>query len=904
MRIRGGRLPIGRNPAGASDEGTSDEAASGEGTSAEDTSGEDTSGEGGRGDGASGDGQAADGGRGSAGTGTLSSPWPRGAAALLAGALPALAFPAPGLWWFAYVALVPWLLLVRTAHSPRRAALDGWIGGIGFIIAVHHWLVPSLHVFIVLLAALLGLLWAPWGLLVSRLLGGSPSASRAVAAMVVVPSGWLMIELVRSWEGLGGPWGLLGASQWEVAPALRVASVGGVWLVSLLVLAVNTGAALLFADRAARTTAGVLLVVCALSVAAMWAWAPRPTDTGTVRIAVVQPGVVEGPGSVARRFDRGEELTRSLEGRGVDLVVWGESSIGAGAWERPETARRLAELSRRVGADLLVNVDAPQTDGSGRSGIFKSAVLVGPDGPTGDRYDKMRLVPFGEYVPARSLLGWATSVGKAAGEDRLRGDRQVVMTLPDGARGLRIGPLVCFETAFPDMSRRLVRDGAQVIVAQSATSTFQHSWAPAQHASLGALRAAENGRPMVHATLTGISAAYGPRGSGWAARSVRTRARRRCSTCHWRAGARSTAGSATGRCTGRWRRWPRCAPSRGCGRSGGLLQGLPDHPLAQLMGRQGVPGAERLAPAYGVEEGVHTALDTALPGHGDPVAAPPDTGLALVVDDVREVEDLSLGVLAGDFQDLLGRPVQPVHHADRGESVAGQLEHHVVHQAVHDPGPHGGVVDGARDQEAQGVDDVDEVVEDHRPGVLGQSDPVLLHEDQLARVLRALRVARGEAAVEADGEADAAFLGEVHQPLGVGVLIRDRLVDIGGDAGFEEAFHDLRVHGGRGVHERRVQPSGEEGVEGRVAAVGRNAVGVADRVERGGGPGLQMQFGPRYGGEHRQVRLLRDIAEPDATDLHEVSLSPCRAAVRAPAAYVAAAPRPPAGPFANPWPGP
>lgn len=444
--------------------------------------------------------------------GPLASPWVRGPAALLAGALPALAFPAPGLGWFAHLALVPWLLLIRTARSPRRAALDGWLGGIGFVVAVHHWLMPSLHVFIVLLAALLGLLWAPWGLLVARLLGGAPTAPRAVAAVLVVPSGWLMIELVRSWEGLGGPWGLLGASQGEWGPALRVASVGGVWLVSLLVVAVNTGVALLIADRAARTAAAVLVVVCGLAVAAVAAWAPRPQSAGTVRIAVVQPGVVEGPGSVARRLDRGEELTRTLAGRGVDLVVWGESSIGAGAWQRPETARRLAELSRRVGADLLVNVDARQTDGSGRSGIFKSAVLVGPGGPTGDRYDKMRLVPFGEYVPARSLLGWATSVGKAAGEDRLRGDRRVVMTLPDGARGLRIGPLVCFETAFPDMSRRLVRDGAEVIVAQSATSTFQDSWAPAQHASLGALRAAENGRPMVHATLTGISAAYGPRG--------------------------------------------------------------------------------------------------------------------------------------------------------------------------------------------------------------------------------------------------------------------------------------------------------------------------------------------------------------------------------------------------------
>ncbi|WP_030081196.1 apolipoprotein N-acyltransferase [Streptomyces baarnensis] len=506
MRIRGGRLPVGRNAADASGRGAPGHSTPGQGPSEGSTTGDSLTG-----DSTSGDGPAA-GGRGPAGPGPLASPWARAAVALLAGALPALAFPAPGLWWFAYGALVPWLLLIRTARSPRRAALDGWIGGIGFVIAVHHWLMPSLHVFIVLLAALLGLLWAPWGLLVSRLLGGSPSAPRAVAAVVVVPSGWLMIELVRSWEGLGGPWGLLGASQWEVAPALRVASVGGVWLVSLLVLAVNTGVALLITAPAARTTAGVLLVVCALSVTAMWAWAPRPTGDGTVRIAVVQPGVVEGPGSVARRLDRGEELTRSLEGRGVDLVVWGESSIGAGAWQSPETARRLAELSRRIGADLLVNVDARQTDGSGRSGIFKSAVLVGPDGPTGDRYDKMRLVPFGEYVPARSLLGWATSVGKAAGEDRLRGDRQVVMTLPDGDRGLRVGPLVCFESAFPDMSRRLVRDGAQVLVAQSATSTFQDSWAPAQHASLGALRAAENGRPMVHATLTGISAAYGPRG--------------------------------------------------------------------------------------------------------------------------------------------------------------------------------------------------------------------------------------------------------------------------------------------------------------------------------------------------------------------------------------------------------
>ncbi|MGP3637221.1 apolipoprotein N-acyltransferase [Streptomyces sp. 24-1644] len=441
----------------------------------------------------------------------MRSPWWRGAAALLAGALPALAFPEPSLGWFGYLALVPWLLLIRSAPTARRAALDGWLGGIGFVIGVHHWLMPSLHVFIVVLAALIGLMWAPWGVLVARLLGGSPSAARCAAAVVAVPSGWLMIELVRSWEGLGGPWGLLGAGQWEFAPALRVASVGGVWLVSLLVLAVNTALVLLLVSPPARTTAAASLVVCALAVGAVWAWAPQPERTGQARIAVVQPGVVEGTGSVERRLARSAELTRGLADQDVDLVVWGESSVGVDLTRDPATAARLAELSRRVGAEVLVNTDARWTDDAARNGIYKSAVLVGPDGPTGDRYDKMRLVPFGEYVPFRSVLGWATSVGKAAGEDRLRGTRPVVMDLP-GPDGLRLGPLVCFESAFPDMSRQLTRDGAQVLIAQSSTSTFQHSWAPGQHASLGALRAAESGRPMVHATLTGTSAVYGPLG--------------------------------------------------------------------------------------------------------------------------------------------------------------------------------------------------------------------------------------------------------------------------------------------------------------------------------------------------------------------------------------------------------
>ncbi|WP_405578130.1 apolipoprotein N-acyltransferase [Streptomyces sp. NBC_01190] len=431
-------------------------------------------------------------------TARLSSPWSRGALVALAGAVPALAFPAPSLWWLAYVSLVPWMLLVRSAPTGRRAAVDGWLGGAGFMLAVHHWLLPSLSVFIVAIALLLGALWAPWGWAVRRLLGPDAGPGRSAVATVLVPSAWLMVELARSWQYLGGPWGLLGASQWQVPPALRLASIGGVWLVSFLVVLVNTCLVALITVPALRRPAISALLVTGVLTTAVWLWAPRAQQSGSARIAVVQSGVLPTGDS---RFAREVALTRTLVGSHPDLVVWGESSVSVDLTDHPKTAARLAELSREVGADLLINVDAERAD---HTGISKTSMLIGPDGPTGPTYDKMRLVPFGEYIPLRSVLGWATSVGRAAGEDRMPGTRQVVM---DTGK-VRFGPLVCFESAFPDMSRHLAGDGAQLLIAQSSTSTFQRSWAPAQHASLAALRAAEDWRPMVHATLTGISAVY------------------------------------------------------------------------------------------------------------------------------------------------------------------------------------------------------------------------------------------------------------------------------------------------------------------------------------------------------------------------------------------------------------
>jgi apolipoprotein N-acyltransferase len=441
--------------------------------------------------------------------------WRRARGPLLAaaaGALPVLIFPAPGWWWFAYVCLVPLLLVLRAAPTPRRAAWLGWWGGIGFLIGVMSWLMPSVGPAIVVLAAFLGALWAPWGWLVRRLLHGTPDAGRALAAIVLVPTGWLLTETVRSWQYLGGPWGLLGASQYQRHFALRLASVGGVWLDSLLIVAVNTALVVLLAAWARSAVAWLTLLALGAATVAVTAWAPVPHATGrTAAIGVVQPGMAVADDAGGDRTVRGEQLSATLTGSRPDLVLWGESSVSFDLDARPDLAARLSVLSASTGADVLVNVDAMRP---GRGGIYKSSVLVGPQGLTGQRYDKIRLVPFGEYIPLRPVLGWVKDFSKAAAVDRRRGSGPVVMTVPTRDGGtLRVGPLVCFESAFPDMSRALVRRGAQVILVQSATPTFQYTWAPEQHASLAAFRAAETGRPVVQATLTGVTVAYDANGA-------------------------------------------------------------------------------------------------------------------------------------------------------------------------------------------------------------------------------------------------------------------------------------------------------------------------------------------------------------------------------------------------------
>jgi apolipoprotein N-acyltransferase len=444
--------------------------------------------------------------------------WGGRLAALLVGAPLALAFPRPGWWWLALVGLVPVLLLAMSAPDGREAALRAWLGGTGFFLAVNAFLWPKVGVFMVPLAMLLALLWTPVGWLARSLLGTrgrAPTPGRLAAALVLVPSAFVAGEALRSWDQLGGPWGLLGASQWNVPALLSVAALGGVWAVSLLLVAVNVAVAAAVRPRmpaATRVVGAVVAVTLPLAAVAFWSLRPAPTSAGTMKVGFVQPGVV---GPVEERFQASERLSRTLAGARPDLVVWGESSVGRDPAAHPADLARLEAVARAVGAPVLANVDAQRGAGGG---VYKSSLLVGPSGVLGS-YDKMRLVPFGEYVPLRPLLGWVTRFTDAATLDRHRGSHLAVLPVGD----LTVGPVICFESAFPDLTRNLAARGADLVVVQTADTTFQGSWGLDQHASLSAVRAVESGRPVLQAALSGTSAAFDARGHrlAWAPGSWR-----------------------------------------------------------------------------------------------------------------------------------------------------------------------------------------------------------------------------------------------------------------------------------------------------------------------------------------------------------------------------------------------
>jgi len=453
--------------------------------------------------------------------------------ACASGVLLALAYPRADLGVLAFVALVP--LLLSLQGVPAASALGrGYLCGFAFFVPLLTWIprvmriyggIPAILAWLIFL--LLVFYLATYIALFALLLSAS-SPRLGPLSLIAAPVAWVALEIVRGKLLTGFPWGLLGYSQYRNIPLLQAAAWGGVYAVSFLVLASNAGLALLLLrPRAPRQRIGgaalLLLVVLAHAGGALaLRRAERAQESGEIPVAAIQPNVAQDrkwdPGSAARILADLALLTRQASG--ARLVVWPESAspfsfrrpagTGAGGVTvETDTAyvEVVAGLARALGATLIVG----SVDYSARGGVlrpFNSAFAVGPDGSLLGSYDKIHLVPFGEYVPLRRLLFFVDRLARGAIADFAPGTRPAPLPTSAG----RAATFICYEAIFPELVRRVAAQDAAFMVNITNDAWFGKTGAPAQHLAMAAVRAAENRRYLVRAANTGISAIVDPYG--------------------------------------------------------------------------------------------------------------------------------------------------------------------------------------------------------------------------------------------------------------------------------------------------------------------------------------------------------------------------------------------------------
>ena len=439
--------------------------------------------------------------------------------AALSGALLALSFPALGHPAAAWVALTPLLVILYGTRSPGLAFGLGLTTGAVHFAGTLAWLTQVMTEF--------GGFPLPVGVLLNGLLVAYLALFPAAFAVMVVllcarlggwallsaAPVWLTTELGRMWLLGGFPWELLGYSQTSVLPVAQLASLFGVHGVTLLVVFINSAVALaMVGPRSYRVR--VLPVATGVLAAVVLFGAWRLTDNRRVRDGTpLRVGLVQGNIAQADKWDpamrssilsRYLDLSRQSAADGAQLIVWPESATPFSFEDHPD-GEAVRQLARDTGAHVLFGSTQSRRDPGPR--VFNAAFILRPDGETAAVYRKMHLVPFGEYVPFRSLLFFASPLVEAV-TDFSPGTRPV--TLPIGSH--RISTAICYEIIYPGLVRSFVRQGSQLLTTITNDAWYGRSAAPHQHFQQAAMRAIEQGRYLVRAANTGISGVVDPYG--------------------------------------------------------------------------------------------------------------------------------------------------------------------------------------------------------------------------------------------------------------------------------------------------------------------------------------------------------------------------------------------------------
>ncbi|HZC68396.1 MAG TPA: apolipoprotein N-acyltransferase [Nitrospirales bacterium] len=442
---------------------------------------------------------------------------------ILSGTLLVLSFPQYDLDFLAWIALVPLLIAIR--EKPWKTAFgQGWLAGLVFFVGTLSWVITAMHqygkvpfpvsFFIMLLLAGYCALFV--GLFAAILL--AITNTRGLLRPWTAAALWVTLEWLRGHLFSGFPWALLGYSQYHALSVIQIADVTGVYGVSFLLVLVNMLVARLLealVSRVGLVAKPVPFPWVTVSVAAAlvafvvdygyWRLDPRnnPANEHSLRIGLVQPNIDQAQkwDVPFRRetIDRYKKLTNQVV-QEVDLVVWPEAATPFFFDVETDYREELLRFVRERGVPLLFGTPAVDSRTEGGMRLFNSAYLVSGGGMVLERYDKVHLVPFGEYVPLKPIFFFLNKLVVGIG-DFVPGSGPRVMSGPNGHLGL----VICFEVIFPDLVRQFVDRGANYMVTITNDAWFGRTSAPYQHFAMVVFRAVENRVPFARAANTGIS---------------------------------------------------------------------------------------------------------------------------------------------------------------------------------------------------------------------------------------------------------------------------------------------------------------------------------------------------------------------------------------------------------------
>lgn len=460
------------------------------------------------------------------------------AASVAGGSLLAVGFPPFDQGWIAWFALVP-LLLVLRGKKAGRAFFLSFLCGAAFFLTLFNWILNlSGYTLVhhVLLACYLGAYFGLFGAAYASLSGRFDP----VTAAVFTPFLWVSLEFIRSnLSFLALPWGLLGHSQYRFLPLLQVTSVTGAYGVSFLVVMTSALLAALIRgiwSNARRSVSaekpfraflsrqggkamffaafGILVISLFYGQFAL----EKPIPGERLKVAVVQGNIAQerkwDPAYAEVILETYRRLSLEASRENPALIVWPEAATPRAINRDPDLMREIRGIAGDAHAFLLMGSTKYQKfsrgHSSGHSRYLNSAFLVPPEeskinGP--GRYDKIRLLPFGEYTPLKDWIKWS-HIGIQPFDDYEAGTEFTVFTAPD----CRFGVTICWENIFPGLVREFVSHGAQFIVNITNEAWFGRSAAPYQFLSMSVFRAVENGVFVVRCANTGVSCVIDPHG--------------------------------------------------------------------------------------------------------------------------------------------------------------------------------------------------------------------------------------------------------------------------------------------------------------------------------------------------------------------------------------------------------